>query len=305
MLKRLGIRKLTISIMSIVLIGLIYLFPTKDIKVNKTVTLYEESDLSVVYLLNKDNYLSEVNVLLDSEEPSERIKEKINMLIKENDLPKHFKSVLPNNAKVLSVNIKEDICTIDFSKELLSIEAYNEEKLIEEIVYTITSEEDINKVVIKVEGKVLERLPHSNKLLPKELDRTYGINKNYDISDINNLTKTTIYFISKENDQVYYTPVTYINNENEEKIKVIVNELKSSPLFQSNLNSYLNNKAVLKKYEIEETAVNLTFNDKIFDSIYNQNILEEVVYTLGKSIKENYNVKEVNFYVEDKEIISF
>ncbi len=305
MLKRLGIRKLTISIMSIVLIGLIYLFPTKDIKVNKTVTLYEESDLSVVYLLNKDNYLSEVNVLLDSEEPSERIKEKINMLIKENDLPKHFKSVLPSNAKVLSVNIKEDICTIDFSKELLSIEAYNEEKLIEEIVYTITSEEDINKVVIKVEGKVLERLPHSNKLLPKELDRTYGINKNYDISDINNLTKTTIYFISKENDQVYYTPVTYINNENEEKIKVIVNELKSSPLFQSNLNSYLNNKAVLKKYEIEETAVNLIFNDKIFDSIYNQNILEEVVYTLGKSIKENYNVKEVNFYVEDKEIISF
>ena len=150
MLKRLGIRKLTISIMSIVLIGLIYLFPTKDIKVNKTVTLYEESDLSVVYLLNKDNYLSEVNVLLDSEEPSERIKEKINMLIKENDLPKHFKSVLPNNAKVLSVNIKEDICTIDFSKELLSIEAYNEEKLIEEIVYTITSEEDIKKVVIKV-----------------------------------------------------------------------------------------------------------------------------------------------------------
>ena len=305
MLKRLGIRKLTISIMSIVLIGLIYLFPTKDIKVNKTVTLYEESDLSVVYLLNKDNYLSEVNVILDSEEPSERIKEKINMLIKENDLPKHFKSVLPNNAKVLSINIKEDICTIDFSKELLSIEAYNEEKLIEEIVYTITSEEDINKVVIKVEGKVLERLPHSNKLLPKELDRTYGINKNYDISDINNLTKTTIYFISKENDEVYYTPVTYINNENEEKIKVIVNELKSSPLFQSNLNSYLNNKAVLKKYEIEETAVNLIFNDKIFDSIYNQNILEEVVYTLGKSIKENYNVKEVNFYVEDKEIIRF
>ena len=49
----------------------------------------------------------------------------------------------------------------------------------------------------------------------------------------------------------------------------------------------------------------LKFNDKIFDSIYDQNILEEVSYTIGMSVLENYDVSKVSFYVDDKEILVF
>ena len=60
--------------------------------------------------------------------------------------------------------------------------------MIEAIVYTLTSEEKIKKVIIKVEDKVLEKLPNSQKLVPSPLDRTYGINKNYDINIMKNLS---------------------------------------------------------------------------------------------------------------------
>ena len=48
--------------------------------------------------------------------------------------------------------------------------------------------------------------------------------------------------------------------------------------------------------------MHLTFNDKIFDDFKNKNILEEVKYTIGKSIEDNYGVEEVIFYVNGKEI---
>ena len=76
-------------------------------------------------------------------------------------------------------------------------------------------------------------------------------------------------------------------------------------LYQSNLGSYLSSKDNLEDYKVEEEVMKLTFNDKIFDSMYDKNILEEVVYTIGKSVKENYSVSKVIFYVDDKEVTEF
>ena len=177
--------------------------------------------------------------------------------------------------------------------------------MVEAIIYTLTSESEVKEVILKVEGKVLERLPNSNKLLPNVFDRSYGINKNYDINNLYDLTKTTVYYIGEDSGNSYYVPVTKVTNSNDDKISVIVSELKSSILYQSNLSSYLNSKAELINYEKEENVMKLTFNDKIFYSMYDKNILEEVVYTIGKSVKDNYNVDEVMFYVGDEMITKY
>ncbi len=309
MLKKMSLRKIAVTSVSLFLVALIYLFPSNDkLSINKSVNYIDENDVEVIYLIDKNNYVSEVNISIDNDILEEKLKEKLEILTdnkKTDKLPNGFKSIIPKNTEVLSLEVDKGICTVNFSKEFLGVSAIDEERLIESIIFTLTEEENVSKVIIKVEGNTLERLPNSNKLLPNILDRTYGINKNYDINSLYNLTKTTIYYSSEEDGLKYYVPVTKITNNNDEKVTVIVNELKSSLLYQSNLSSYLNSKAELKKYELEEEVMNLTFNDKIFDSIYDKNILEEVVYTIGKSIKENYNVKSVVFYVDDSEIISF
>ena len=50
--------------------------------------------------------------------------------------------------------------------------------------------------------------------------------------------------------------------------------------------------------------MHLSFNDKIFDSLINQNILEEVEYSISLSVKDNYDVNEVIFYVNDNLIMN-
>lgn len=310
MLKKMGLRKIIITTSALFVIGLLYLFPTKDVKINKSINYIEEEKLVNVYLLDKYSYVSEVNVDAENDSLEEKLKEKLTILTndseKKDKIPKYFKSLIPSGTKINSLTIENDTVTVDFSKELLSISLVEEEKMIEAIVFTLTSEKEINKVIIKVEGNLLERLPNSNKLLPEVLDRSFGINKSYDINELYGITKTTIYYTSNIDGDIYYVPVTKVDNSKEEKVTVIVNELKSSILYQSNLSSYLNSNVELKNYEKEQEVMNLTFNDKIFDSIYNNNILEEVVYTIGKSVMENYeDVSKVAFYVDDKEILIF
>lgn len=309
MLKKLGLRKIAVTTSALFVIGLLYLFPSANtLEINKNISYVEENDYSPVYLLDNYNYVSEVNAIVSESELEERLKKKIELITvntSDGKIPDGFRPIIPEGTIVKSLEIVENTVTVNFSKEILSVSSLNEEKMIEAIVYTLTSEEKIDKVIIKVEDKVLNKLPNSQKLVPSPLDRTYGINKDYDINSLYGLTKTTIYYTSNYDDMTYYVPVTKISNSNEEKVTVIVNELKSSLLYQSNLSSYLSSNAELKKYEELEGVMNLTFNDKIFDSIYDQNILEEVVYTIGMSVKENYDVSKVAFYVEDKEILVF
>ena len=61
-------------------------------------------------------------------------------------------------------------------------------------------------------------------------------------------------------------------------------------------------------YELQKYLKNhlnnfiLNFNKYIFDDLISKRILEEVVYTISLSVKENYNVNEVIFNVNNEEI---
>lgn len=310
MLKKLGLRKLAVTTSALFIIGLIYLFPSSsnELSIEKNITYIEPDETYEVYLVDKDDYVSMVTLPLNSTELIDILKEKIEFLIidgeKQGEVPNGFKPIIPEGTKILDLKIEEDIVTINFSENIKNISQEYEERMIEAIVYTLTNESNIEKVYIKVNGETLERLPNSNKLLPIPLDRSYGVNKFYDFNNLYGLTKTTVYYVSNNGDMTYYIPVTKVNNDEREKITIIIDELKSNVIYQSNLSSYLNANAELEEYEIIEDTMHLSFNDKIFDSLINQNILEEVEYSISLSVKDNYDVNEVIFYVDDNVIIN-
>ena len=177
--------------------------------------------------------------------------------------------------------------------------------MIEAIVYSLTSLDNIKYVSIYVEGSILNKLPNSNKKLPTLLDRSIGINKEYNINNINNTTKTTIYYLSKYNDYYYYVPVTKIDNSDISKIEIIIKELTSSKLLNTNLISYLNNNTELLSYNETDKSLLLNFNENILEDINTNNILEEVSYSINLSIKDNYDVDSVIYYVNDKVVSTF
>ena len=311
MLKKSALRRIMVSTLALIIVTVLYFFPTDDNnnQIAQNVE-YVSVDNTPIYLMNPDNYVVRTSIATKEKEPLALVKEMIDALTigneKQDYIPKHFSSVIPENTKLLDVSLEDGLLKIDFSKEFLNTTKEMEEIMIEAIVYTLTEIDEIDKIMIFVEGTKLEVLPQSNIKLPNTLDRSYGINKVYDITSLKDLTKTTIYYIGEFNDLIYYVPITKIENDNgNNKIEIIIDELKSSPIYETNLMSYLASSVKLESYEELENQVILSFNNEIFDDFKEQNILEEVKYSISLSIEDTLNVEEVIFKVDNKVIETF
>ena len=311
MLKKSALRRIMVSTLALIIVTVLYFFPTDDNNNQITQNVeYVSVDNTPIYLMNPDNYVVRTSIATKEKEPLALVKEMIDALTigneKQDYIPKHFSSIIPENTKLLDVSLEDGLLKIDFSKEFLNTTKEMEEIMIEAIVYTLTEIDGIDKIMIFVEGTKLEVLPQSNIKLPNTLDRSYGINKVYDITSLKDLTKTTIYYIGEFNNLIYYVPVTKIENDNgNNKIEIIIDELKSSPIYETNLMSYLASSVKLESYEELENQVILSFNNEIFDDFKEQNILEEVKYSISLSIEDTLNVKEVIFKVDNKVIETF
>ena len=53
---------------------------------------------------------------------------------------------------------------------------------------------------------------------------------------------------------------------------------------------------------IEDKVMTLNFNDALFDS--NGKIKEEVLYTIGYSVFDNYDVNVISYQVNNKEVVN-
>lgn len=310
MLKKIYTRKIMIATLALFALFLLYLMPNNeklDYKIKNTSLEYEYSNQKeVIYLLDTNGYVARTTIKSENLDPKETALDVAKGLIidgeKSHIIPNGFRAIIPAGTEILGLNLENKILTINFSKDLLNINEKEEEKMIEAIIYSLTSVEGIDKVTIQVEGKTLENLPHSKKNITFPQDKKYGINKKYDLTTTSSIESYTIYYVCQQNDNQYYVPVTkYINNKGEDKIKIIVDELSTSPIYETNLMSYLDANVVLKDYSLEESQLKLNFNEAIL-SDKNKHILEEVVYTLGLSMEENYNVKTVMLLVNNKEV---
>ncbi len=312
MLKRISIRKITLASFTLLVLLVMYLLPnnTKDLSIPQVeeYTSLTTSNMHEVYLLDSNNYIARTTIsYIDSEKNIEKkVTELLEAMIidgkKESLIPNGFRAIIPSNTKILSVNFDNGNLKINFSKDFLDINEEYEEKMIESICYTLTSIKDIKGILIYVEGNMLTKLPKSGKFLPTILDRSFGINKVFNITSIKNVEPVTIYYINEYNDNYYYVPVTKYLNSKDDKVKIIIEELASSSTYQNNLMSFLNSNTKLLQYEIKDKQMNLEFNNYLLDDLEKMNILEEVKYTISLSIRDNYDVDEIVFLVDNKEI---
>ena len=291
---------------------MLYLIPSnkEEVQVTQELEYVYPNDLEAIYLLDSNNYISRTTISVDGNDEITKSKDLIEKLTvggkKQDIIPNGFKTILPTGTKLLDIKLNNKILTIDFSKEFNNIKEDYEEKLIESLIFTLTSIDGIDKIEILVDGNKLTNLPNSKKKLPEYLDKSYGINKKYEITNVSNIDSYIIYYVFNYNDETYYTPVTkYVNNENQDKVKVIIDELATSLVYESNLSSYLDANVKLLDYEIADKKIRLNFNDMILSDITNNVILEEVMYTVGLSLCDQYDINQVIFQVDGKEKATF
>lgn len=304
MIKKSSIRRICVATLTLFILLIIYFFPSNDTVIKEHLS-YITKDEMPIFLVDNSDYVARTSIVKNSSETIEQIKEIIEALTKNTKKSSYirdgFKPIIPEGTKILDLKLEENILTINFSKELLNVVHCDEQKMIEAIIYSLTEIKDIKKIKILVEGKPLTNLPNSNKKLPEYLDKSYGINKIYNIDSIKETTKTTIYYLSKNKDYYYYVPVTKVSNEKTERVEIIIKELKSTPIYHTNLISYLAASANMTNYEMLENAISLSFNNYLIANIKEEDILEEVKYSIALSIRDTYGINEVIFNIPDTE----
>ena len=296
MLKKKALRKIFITTLTAFVLLTIFSIPNlyeeDSIKANLEIEYITGIGTNNIYLLDNNGYLVKSKILLDAKDKTGMIKQIIkNLTISDNSkFPSGLKAPIPEDVKLQEIFYDENIVSLNFNKKLLK-DKDRLEKIIESIVYSIIDLGDINGVIIEVDG---ETIPEYNKVLTKDI----GINKTYNINYRNDINKVVVYYLEEISGDKYYVPVTKYLNNKDDKIKIIVEELTTSYIYEPNLMSFLNSNTKLNSFEEKDDIMTINFNNAIFDK--NNKVLEEVVYTLAYSVFSNYNVEEIVLEVDDK-----
>ena len=304
MLKSKAIRKIFITTLSLFIFLFVYSLPTLDDSYVLRTNLEIESTTGLatdnIYLLNEDGYLVKSRVLLEGTTLEDKIKEILEQLIisDDNHFPKGLFAYIPKNTKVLNVLCGEGKVTVDFSSQFLDMDVHEEKQIISGIVFSILDLDDIEEVIILVEGTILSEYPNTKEKLSSPLNKNIGINQEYALTSREDVSKVVIYYLSRTNDEMYYVPVTKYLNDSRDKIKIIIDELSTSYIYEPNLMSFLHSKVELLDYYEQENVLFLNFNKFLFDS--EDKVLEEVLYSISYSVFDNYDVSMVMFEVDNQ-----
>lgn len=309
MLKRKAIRKILITTFTLFTLFVLYLIPTKlndpdMLTLDYDVEYTSQIGTNAIYLLGPNNYLVKTNVLLDESSPEAKIKSILNYLTlnKTEKLPSGLRGIIPENTILKSLTIENKIATLEFSHSFFDVADNMEERLVEAVTYSLIDLNEVTGVTLKVEGVLVSELPKSKKKVPEVLTKDFGINKVYDIDHRNGIQKVTLYYLDKVSNNNYYVPVTKYVNDSRDKIKIIIDQLSSSYIYETNLMSYLNQDTELLDYQENDGIMVLDFNEAIFN---NHDLLEEVLYSISYSVFDTYGVDTIELKVNGQEIEIF
>lgn len=305
MLRRKALRKIFITSLTLFIILTIYLIPNINtgnvLKTNMEVEYVNGLGTNYIYLLDNNRLLIKYKVLITDDNIKDKIKSIIDYLTIDSNksLPDNVYQTIPKNTKLLDISINNKIVELNFSNELLKVEKELSERMIESIVFSIIDSDDIDGIIIKVDNNILNSYPNTDIKIPNILTKEIGINKRYNFVSRNDINKVVVYYLEDINDTNYYVPVTKYVNDDRDKIKIVIDNLTTSFIYEPNLMSLLNKNVKINKYLEQENVMYIDFNNSIFND--DNKIEEEVIYTISYSIFDNYDVESVIYTVNDKD----
>jgi len=287
----------------IILVGFLFA-PTKP-DAMPIISYMEPAERMTIFLIDERGLVVQTSMMIENREKDveKRAEIVVESLIiggkHENKIPSGFKPIIPNDTEVISTKYQDGIVKVNFSKDVLEVKKEYEEKMIEAIIYSLTSIPEVKGVIIYIEGELLTKLPSGTKELPTFLTRDYGINKVYELTSRANIQRINLYYVTKVNNEKHFVPVTKYINSTDSKINIIIRELTiSAPLKMLNL---VKGDVELIDYEMDENVLSLVFNDAILVKNKISPVFKE---SINLSIADSFELSKINYVINDKTIAS-
>lgn len=214
-------------------------------------------------------------------------------------LPEGFTALLPKGTLIKEINVRKDkLAIVDFSKEFTDYNVEDERKILEAITWTLTGFPTIDRVELRVEGKILKEMPLDETPLDEPLSRKMGINiEQFDNVDLSQSTPVTLYFLNQAADQFsYYVPVTRMIQRTDDIATAALQELIKGPLPLSKLVSVM--LPDVEVLTVNKTDEIITVNLSSAISGVDQKTPTEALDSIILSLTENTGIAKVQLMVE-------
>ena len=218
-------------------------------------------------------------------------------------LPVGFRALIPEGT-TFTIDIKEDVATIDFSNEFLNYEASDEQRLLDAITWSMTEFPSVNKVALQVNGERLTQMPKGKTPLNGLLDRTNGINLELEeMAQVGQTSAVTVYFEGMTaDDKSYFVPVTRLIQKTDNLNVAVLNELIEGPKHGSKLTTSLSHLTELVSIDYDGGTAVASFSKELlmFDG---NKPSPAALQSIVLSLTENSDVEKV-FIKVDEEVVN-
>jgi germination protein M len=222
----------------------------------------------------------------------------------ESMLPDGFSPILPKGTQIKGLNIQDGTATIDFSKEFLSYQPDEEEKILEAVTWTLTGFPHVKEVNIWVDGKPLAVMP--KKKTPSQGLTRENLGINLEVAEGTEMSQSmpvTLYFLGQTPDnQVYYVPVTRMVNQTDNVAEATIKELIKGPQQDSDLSGALDTTTEVNKVQVKGDTVFADFGEQLLE-YGEQTASKDALQTIVLSLTENTGFKKVKLSVNGKQNI--
>lgn len=207
--------------------------------------------------------------------------------------PEHsnLETLIPIGTRLLGLDIKDNIVTVNFSEQLLNLaNNISKEYIIVPIVNTLTDISGIERVHILVNGKELT----------DSHGKPYGLLTKYNLEDANkNLNKLTITLYFGGEQALYLEPEKReIEKDGNPIEKVIVEELIKGPK-RPGLYRTIPEGTKLISIEVKKGVAYVNFSKELKEKHWGGTAGETfTIYSIVNSLTELPYIKKVQFYIE-------
>ena len=263
----------------------------------ETVTVNTEETKKIdilAYYEDEDNFIVPVNTKISWEEGI--AKATLRSMVVGNEAEKRIAQsglhgVLPEGTEIRGMSIKDGLCTVDFSKNILNTSSIEqEENMISAVTYTLTEFPTIDKVELQVEGKVTGALP-----------KGYAIDTTFERENINLYGSAggvnyTVYYKAPDTEIAgHYVPITFSADKVDNPAVAVVEKLFIGPPEDTKLSNNI-------PVGVNLRGINVTEDTAVIDlGVQAVNLSEEEFDDMNSIVVlclEQFDVNDVEYSIE-------
>lgn len=274
-------------------------FPQQHVN-TPVVALQENQQYMQVYVLDDEQTLIPLSIEI-SEDLS--VEDRLQLLISYmcgKQKIKNFHPIFQETLSTVNIQVKDKVALFQFDDSFLKYDVNNELRLLEALSWGATQFDEVDEVQIQLNQTTLTHMPLGNTPIPKQLNRSIGINQfETTTKTLHNSESLTVFCTKTIAGNAYVVPQTRrVNNVDDlmNVTNIILEDIKVStnltqPLFEEKIN--------ISDIQLHDSNLTIQVDKNILGS--DQELLQNAYHCLVLSLSLLDGVEQVTVNIKSDE----